>query len=563
MPSWKTFWAVCAVMLASLGAVAQFNPFQTAGDPFQPEASILRGAEGRPELRVAFSVPPNHYLYADQLRIQPLDDASLSTRVLPESVEKLDPFLNERVRAFTSDAVFIFDLDKQTSGALRVQLNWQGCTDQICFPPQEKIFELAWDGSARIEDAVSGGQVSPRPDSDADSTGAPNDWAELASHFQIVDRKSGIIEPEPFIEILRASREGRVGAEPGIAGRLRESGAFLQILLILLGGFLLNLTPCVLPLIPINLAVIGAGTRARSRGRGFLLGGAYGVGMAAAYGALGLVVMAGGRFGALNSSPWFNFVIAVVFVVLGLAMLGVFYIDFAKYRLSKPGKPGDKKSGGVPLALFMGAISALLAGACVAPVVLTVLVLASERYAGGNLLGLAFPFLLGAGMGLPWPFAGAGLSFLPKPGRWMNVVKYVFAVFILVMAAYYSWTGAKLLGQRAGEAEAEIVAQTQHERAEKDDWLDSLPLALRRAKEENRPLFIDFWATWCKNCLVMDATTFSDPNVRREMEPFVKLKLQAERFSDPATRDILNYFGVQALPTYVTLLPKSAEEGQP
>jgi len=93
--------------------------------------------------------------------------------------------------------------------------------------------------------------------------------------------------------------------------------------LILLGGLALNLTPCVLPMIPINLPILGAGRENRDRRRSIVLGGAYGAGMALAYGGLGLVVvLTGSKFGALNSSPWFNFAIAVVFVVLGLAKLG-------------------------------------------------------------------------------------------------------------------------------------------------------------------------------------------------------------------------------------------------
>ena len=87
----------------------------------------------------------------------------------------------------------------------------------------------------------------------------------------------------------------------------------------LLGGLALNLTPCVLPMIPINLAIIGAGAQAGSRQRGFLLG----VGLRRArwrvvYGVLGLVViLTAGTFGTINASPWFNLGIAVLFVVLG------------------------------------------------------------------------------------------------------------------------------------------------------------------------------------------------------------------------------------------------------
>ena len=72
-----------------------------------------------------------------------------------------------------------------------------------------------------------------------------------------------------------------------------------------------------------------------------------------------------------------------------------------------------------------------------APVVISVLLLATNLYFKGQIAGLLLPFLLGVGMALPWPFAGAGLAFLPKPGVWMNRVKHVFGALILVFAAIY------------------------------------------------------------------------------------------------------------------------------
>ena len=66
-------------------------------------------------------------------------------------------------------------------------------------------------------------------------------------------------------------------------------------------------------------------------------------------------------------------------------------------------------------AFFMGMVSAVLAGACVAPILIAVLLLTAKLHAEGHVLALALPFVLGLGMGLPWPFAGAGLQVLPKP----------------------------------------------------------------------------------------------------------------------------------------------------
>ena len=79
----------------------------------------------------------------------------------------------------------------------------------------------------------------------------------------------------------------------------------------------------------------------------------------------------------------------------------------------------------------MGAVAALLAGACVAPVVIQVVLFSSNLYANGTTAALALPFLLGVGMAIPWPIAGAGIAALPKTGAWMVRIKQVFGVVIL------------------------------------------------------------------------------------------------------------------------------------
>lgn len=125
-------------------------------------------------------------------------------------------------------------------------------------------------------------------------------------------------------------------SEKGVERKnLLEGRGFLGIVLaILIGGFLLNLTPCVLPLIPINLAILGAGARAGSKSRGFTLGLSYGLGIALIYGGLGLLVVLGvsSAFGGINATVWFNLGIAILFIALGLAMFDVFQIDFSRFQ---------------------------------------------------------------------------------------------------------------------------------------------------------------------------------------------------------------------------------------
>src|SRR5205085_773353 len=235
--------------------------------------------------------------------------------------------------------------------------------------------------------------------------------------------------------------------------------------------------------IPINLAVIGAGSKAGSRGRGFLLGGAYGAAMAVVYGVLGLVViLTAGSFGTINSSPWFNLGIAVLFVALALAMFDLITIDFS--RLSSQVRVGASSRGTFLLAFSMGAIAALLAGACVAPVVIQVVLFSSNLYATGTGIALALPFFLGIGMAVPWPFAGAGLAALPKPGAWMVRVKQLFGVLILATAAYYGYEAYALFANRWVDPSA--VASSVEEQL-KTGWHSSLAEGLGAAKRDGKP----------------------------------------------------------------------------
>jgi thioredoxin:protein disulfide reductase len=303
-------------------------------------------------------------------------------------------------------------------------------------------------------------------------------------------------------------------------------------------------------MIPINLAIIGAGAQAGSRRRGFLLGSAYGGAMAVVYGLLGLVVILTARtFGTINSSPWFNAGIAVLFVVLGLAMFDVVNIDFSRFS---SGTSGPAKRGSFAVAFTMGAVAALLAGACVAPVVIQVVLFSSSLYASGTRLALALPFVLGIGMALPWPIAGAGLSALPKPGMWMVRVKQVFGIVILGTAVYYGFLAYTLFANLRVDA-AEVSSSVEEKLAA--GWTGSLLAGLERAEREQKPVLIDFWATWCKNCLTMDKTTLKDPAVSSALANYVKIKFQAEDPDVEPAKSLMARFKAIGLPTYVILRP--------
>jgi thioredoxin:protein disulfide reductase len=195
----------------------------------------------------------------------------------------------------------------------------------------------------------------------------------------------------------------------------------------------------------------------------------------------------------------------------------------------------------------------LLAGACVAPVVIQVVLFSSNLYAAGTSSALGLPFVLGLGMAIPWPIAGAGLASLPRPGAWMIRVKYAFGILILVTAAYYGYEAYNLFSNRWVDRSAVRSSVDAQVRA---GWHRSLAGGLAVAQREQKPVLIDMWATWCKNCLTMDQTTLVDADVQRALNGYVKVKVQAEDPDSEPARSIMARFNAVGLPTYVILQPK-------
>lgn len=582
--------AVAAALLAATAVHAQLRGIKADLTPLVAASGAHPGTTVRLALQVqlpdGFHVqsnkPRDPSLIPTVLAIDAPPGVSVDEIVFPQPTDLAQAGIAQPLAVF--EQRFIVGIRLTLAAGVRpgilvvpAQLRYQACDAKMCYIPTTAatqwtlhVVPAGAPVTPEHADLFAGiafgrGQAPPpagaapapaaavAPAGSAAAPGADDGLARL-NGFTVLGTSGGYMGAGAFLKFIHDAETGVTPRGP-FAGR----GPLAILLIVFFGGLALNLTPCVLPMIPINLAIIGAGAQSGSRRRGFLLGAAYGGAMALVYGALGLVViLTASTFGAINASPWFNVAIALLFVVLALAMFDIIVIDFSS--LSNRLRPGSAGRGTFLLAFGMGAIAALLAGACVAPVVIQVIVFSSNLYATGTSIALALPFLLGIGMAVPWPLAGAGIASLPKPGPWMVRVKQAFGVLILILAGYYGYVAYGLFANRwvnPAAVQASVQAQL------KQGWQASLAAGLDTAARERKPVLIDFWATWCKNCLTMDETTLKDPAVTSALAGYVKIKYQAEDPDQPPASAIMRRFHAVGLPTYVILRPRPAAADPP
>jgi thiol:disulfide interchange protein DsbD len=572
----RTLFVLAFMLLAVCMPQAQLRGVKAALTPVVAQASAHPGDSVR--LAVVVTLPPEFHVQSDAprdptliptvLTLEPPAGGKVLEVVYPAPIDFKMADVEQPLAVFPHEFALGAEIAVPASAApgpfvVPGRLRYQACNDRLCFAPTTAT--VSWTVNVVAKDAPLGQSTSdpvfgkiafgrgtsspPAPATRATGgrAGTPLDLRQLDS-FMLAGTTGGYLRSAEFLSFVR-------DAERGVRqkGWFEDRGPLAILLLVLVGGIALNLTPCVLPMIPINLAIIGAGAAAASRARGFWLGAAYGSAMAFVYGILGVVViLTAGTFGTLNASPWFNAAIAVLFVALALAMFDVFAIDFSRFS-SSVNPTADR--GTVVLAFTMGGVAALLAGACVAPVVIQVVLFSSNLYATGATIALGLPFVLGLGMGIPWPIAGAGLASLPRPGAWMMRVKQVFGVVILATAVYYGYLAYSLFANRWVEPAA--VRSSVDEQL-KAGWHASLAEGLDTARREGKPVLIDFWATWCKNCLTMDKTTLADAKVRAALDGYVRVKFQAEDPEAEPVRSVMARYRAVGLPTYVILRPVSA-----
>jgi len=371
------------------------------------------------------------------------------------------------------------------------------------------------------------------------------------------------------------------GAGVDVGDWLGAHGLVPTLLLMVLLGLGLNLTPCVYPLISVTVAYFG--TQGGTQRWRVVLAAVYVLGITVSFAVVGVAAaLSGGVFGAALQKPVVLLAIAALLVALGLSSFGVYQLQPPAWLMRRVSRAAHGAVG----ALLMGLTMGVVAAPCVGPVVLGLLVFVGSQQS--PLLGFALFFALGLGMGLPYlglAVAAGTIRGLPRSGDWLVWVERCFGVILFALAGYFVapllpksigrlvlpllvGLGGVYLGfiERAGRgtrrfrtlqrgvgltAVALAIWIAVPQAAESAiRWQTLVPQSIDTVRQLGRPAVVDFVADWCIPCHEMDRTTFADAAVRAEAERFEMFKADITQETAEAT-ELSGRYQVQGVPTVI------------
>ena len=543
--------AGAALVLCLLAA----TPLRAAEDFLPPEQAFQVSARlvSAERLEVTLRIAPGYYVYRDPFRFSALG-ANLGAAEIPAGKQKFDENFQKTVETYRGE-LHIGVPVAATKAPFVLTVVSQGCADAgLCYPPMST--EL------RLDPAVlqAAGLAPALPSSDQQG------WLDGA----LMDR------------VLRG-------------------GALWQVIAFFFGmGVLLSLTPCVLPMLPILSSLIVGIEQRPSRLRGLALAGAYSLGMALVYTAMGLAAgLAGEGFSATLQTPWVIGGFAVMLAVFALSMFDVYELRLPSRFTGQLTSHCNRLPPGRVLGVFaMGGVSALIVSPCVTAPLAGALLFISQS--GDVLQGGVALFAMATGMSLPLLLLGVSAGrWVPKAGAWMHGVKRLFGLLMLGVALWVAqpvlpiavvlglWGLLLLL---TGFLLKPFAAQVHHRHALRSGLQRALgiaaltlgivqlvgavsggrdplrPLAhwgsgqsqagaapafqLVRNEAEldaaikaaaGRPVMLDFYADWCVSCKEMERFTFNEVSVSSRLRPVLLLKADVTANSE-ADRALLRRF---------------------
>jgi thiol:disulfide interchange protein DsbD len=565
--------------LAALQQGSQFLPVEQA---FVMDFRQQDDAAGQAKVQVSFTIADGYYLYKDKFKFVGID-AAFSHPKYPKGVMIHDDYYQDS-EVYFHQVVLDIPLSQLGSEAM-LKVRFQGCAEAgLCYPVQTLDIPLI-------------APVADKAATDSAST------AEAAAALGVTEDSAAIT----------SSASAPVSEQLQLLDSLKTDSTAKALFLFFLLGLGLAFTPCVFPMYPILTSIIVGQGQQLSGKRAFSLSMAYVQGMAISYSLLGLLVASLGlQFQTYFQHPIVLVAISILFVVLALAMFGVFNLSLPEKWQNKVNSLSNKQQGGsIKGAALMGLLSGLVASPCTtAPLTAALLYVAQS---GDLALGALTLYILSMGMGLPLLILGStGGKFLPKAGAWMDVVKASFgflllavpvwllsrflpayvvviaATLVLLMLAVYlhrlsqqlvkgttgqsiSWmlalvillgtTGANLWYWLPGATVTQVAGQSvapQNTEFKLVKTLDELQQEVKKSAAAGKPVLVDLFAEWCVACKEFEHITFADGNVKSLMAQFTLIKIDVTNATDQ-DQQLLDHFQVLGLPTLL-LFDKNGSE---
>jgi thiol:disulfide interchange protein DsbD len=398
-------------------------------------------------------------------------------------------------------------------------------------------------------------------------------------------------------EFTTAVTPGAIPAAGPTAKKLSSAGdtevtVFTAVLLALMGGILLNLMPCVFPVLFLKgLALVHSSgeERGRQRAHGWM----YTLGIVISFWvmvAVLLVLRAGGQqlgWGFQLQSPGFVAVLASLVFFLGLSLAGQF--EFGLSLTSAGGGLAQKQ--GLTGSFFTGVLATVVATPCMGPLMGTAVGFALAQPAWETFLVFT---ALALGLALPYlalTIQPQWTSLLPKPGAWMETLKQLTAVPLFGTAIWLAWVYGQLyahdgidrmaylltgflvlaiagwvLGKWPAKWKSSLaaialivlaIALPLHKpKPLTMQWVPYSQASFEAARASGQPVFIDFTAAWCLSCKYNEAAVLQSPEVEAKLagKHFQLLKADWTQY-DPVITQQLAAVGRSGVPTYVIYRP--------
>ncbi|WP_312317379.1 protein-disulfide reductase DsbD [Stenotrophomonas sp.] len=495
-----------------------------------------------------FSPAPGYYLYRDRtsLKLEGTTGIVADKPLWPPAKAHRDEHFGDVAVYFDQvDVKLPLRRTRADASPATLVITFQGCqTDGICYPPMTRRVKLALPAgkvNARADDAVPRNEViTPLPT--REKRAQERDSNNLASQPLLI-RPNEAAAQEPAVGTPDASADNAQRTRPPVGGDSTPTTLIAALLLALVGGLVLNLMPCVLPILSLKVLGVAQSGESRQRARSHALWYTAGVLVAfAGIGALVLVLRAAGQaagWGFQLQHPWFIAALVYLMFAVGLSLSGVFTLGgglggVGQSLASRTGPMGD---------FFTGVLACVVASPCVAPFMGAPLAYAFTAPPASAMLVFV---VLGLGLALPFLLIGFVPSLarrLPRPGAWMETLKQVLAFPMYATALWLLWVlgqqrgvdamvwvlgGLIVVGlalwwfersrwrsQRVGTVLAlalllaslvpvwavnRIEAPGKTAAATADNVVDYSPQMLDRLRQDNRVVFVNMTADWCVTC---------------------------------------------------------------